>query len=230
MGAEMTQECVVLMGEAMCTPLFHNQFFVRSYQDWVDREADWSHVYDFHHRQLQHLQVFNRRDRWVLKTGAHLWGLEHLLAKYPDARIVFTHRDPVDSMTSYASLTTIVRRTSSDHVDPTEVAADWIPRLRDVLLHGMAVRAAGDYPDAAFFDMDFREFVRDQFGVVERIYAAFDLPMTDVAAERMQAFIAANPPGVHGVHSYAPEEYGIDPDMVRSEFRAYVDHFDVTPE
>jgi hypothetical protein len=230
MGAEMSQECVVLMGEAMCTPLFHNQFFVRSYQDWVDRDADWSHVYDFHVRQLQHLQVFNRRDRWVLKTGAHLWGLEHLLATYPDARIVFTHRDPVDSMTSYASLTTIVRRVSSDNVDPAEVAADWIPRLRDVLLHGMAVRTAADYPDAVFYDMDFRDFVGDQFGVVEKIYAAFDLPMTDAAAERMQTFISANPPGVHGVHSYAPEQYGIDPDVVRSEFRDYIDHFDVTPE
>jgi hypothetical protein len=230
MGAEMSQECVVLMGEAMCTPLFHNQFFVRSYQDWVDRDADWSHVYDFHVRQLQHLQVFNRRDRWVLKTGAHLWGLEHLLATYPDARIVFTHRDPVDSMTSYASLTTIVRRASSDHVDPAEVAADWIPRLRDVLLHGMAVRTAGDYPDAVFYDMDFRDFVGDQLGVVEKIYAAFDLPITDAAAQRMQTFVSANPPGVHGVHSYSPEQYGIDPDVVRSEFRDYIDHFDVTPE
>jgi hypothetical protein len=230
MGAEMSQECVVLMGEAMCTPLFHNQFFVRGYQDWVDHGADWSRVYAFHVRQLQHLQVFNRRDRWVLKTGAHLWGLEHLLATYPDARIVFTHRDPVDSMTSYASLTTIVRRASSDHVDPAEVAADWIPRLRDVLLHGIAVRAAAHHPDAIFFDVDFREFVRDQFGVVENIYAAFDLPMSDVAAERMQKFIAANPPGVHGVHSYTPDQYGIDPDAVRSEFREYIDHFDISRE
>ncbi len=36
MGAELSQECVVMMGEAMCTPLFHNQFRVPSYQDWVD--------------------------------------------------------------------------------------------------------------------------------------------------------------------------------------------------
>jgi aldehyde dehydrogenase (NAD+) len=28
-----------MMGEAMCTPLFHNQFRVPSYEDWVDGEA-----------------------------------------------------------------------------------------------------------------------------------------------------------------------------------------------
>ena len=59
MGAELSQECVVMMGEAMITPLFHNQFRVPSYQDWVDDEADFSAVYDFHHRQLQHIQAHN---------------------------------------------------------------------------------------------------------------------------------------------------------------------------
>ena len=230
LGAELTQECVTLMGESMCTPLFHNQFNVSSYQTWTDRDADWSNVYDFHLKQLQHMQAFNMQDRWVLKTGAHLWGLEHLLATYPDARIVFTHRDPVKSMTSYASLTTIVRSVGSDHVDPHQVAADWIPRLRDVLMHGVNVRKAQEYPDAIFYDMMFRDFITDQFGVITQIYDALGLPMTDEAARGMQAFIDANPPGVHGTHDYTPDQYGIDPAAVRAEFRDYIDHFDLPPE
>ena len=230
LGAELTQECVTLMGESMCTPLFHNQFNVSSYQDWIDSDADWSNVYDFHLQQLQHMQAFNMQDRWVLKTGAHLWGLEHLLATYPDARIVFTHRDPVKSMTSYASLTTIVRSVGSDHVDPKAVAADWTPRLRDVLMHGVNVRKAQEYPNAIFYDMMFRDFITDQFGVITQIYEALDLPMTDEAARAMQAFIDANPPGVHGTHDYQPDQYGIDPAAVRSEFREYIDHFDLPPE
>jgi len=230
LGAELTQECVTLMGESMCTPLFHNQFNVSTYQSWTDREADWSNVYAFHQKQLQHMQAFNMQDRWVLKTGAHLWGLEHLLATYPDARIVFTHRDPVKSMTSYASLTTIVRSVGSDHVDPVAVAADWTPRLRDVLMHGVNVRKAKDYPDAVFYDMMFRDFITDQFGVITQIYDALGLPMSDEAAGRMQAFIDANPPGVHGNHDYTPDQYGIDPTKVRSEFREYIEHFDLPPE
>ena len=81
----------------------------RRYEDWVDTDADWSAVYDFHRQQLQHLWWRKPGDRWMLKTGAHMWGLEQLLETYPDARIVFTHRDPVKSLTSYASLTTLVR-------------------------------------------------------------------------------------------------------------------------
>ncbi len=34
-----------------------------------------SAVYDFHRRQLQHLWWHKPGDRWMLKTGAHMWGL-----------------------------------------------------------------------------------------------------------------------------------------------------------
>ena len=230
MGAQLSQECVVMMGDTMCTPLFHNQFRVTAYQDWVDRAADWARVYDFHHKQLQHLQSRHRGARWVLKTGAHMWGLEHLLETYPDARIVFTHRDPVKSLTSYASLTALVRSMGSDHVDGLEIAADWNPRLRRALEHAMTVRHAKEYPDAVFYDMRFSEFIRDQFAVVAQIYEAFDLKMTDEAAARMKWFIADNPQGKHGIHRYSPEEYGIRPEVVRREFRPYIERFGLSPE
>jgi hypothetical protein len=230
MGAQLSQECVVMMGDAMCTPLFHNQFRVTTYQDWVDREGAWAEVYDFHYRQLQHLQSGHAGERWVLKTGAHMWGLEHLLRTYPDARIVFTHRDPVKSLTSYASLTALVRSMGSDTVDPFEVAADWNPRLKRALEHAIAVRGAKAYPEAVFYDMKFSDFIRDQFAVVQKIYAAFDLPMSAEAAARMKWFIADNPQGKHGIHRYSPEEYGIDPQVVRREFRPYIERFNLPPE
>jgi len=230
MGATLSQECVTMMGETMCTPLFHNQFRVPTYEDWVDQDADWSHVYSFHRRQLQHLQWHNHRDRWVLKTGAHMWGLEHLLRTYPDARIVFTHRDPVKSVTSYASLTALVRSKGSDEVDRFEVAEDWTARLKLVIERTMAVRNRGSYPQAIFYDMHFSDFVADQFAAVTDIYAALGLPMTDEAALRMKAFIADNPKGKHGLHLYTPEEYGIDPAVVRRDFRAYIEQFGLAPE
>ena len=230
MGARLSQECVTLMGEAMCTPLFHNQFRVPSYQDWVDLEADFGHVYDLHRQQLQHLQSRHKGDRWVLKTGAHMWGLEHLLAAYPDARIVFTHRDPVQSMTSYASLTSLVRTMGSDDVDRHEIARDWSARLCRVVGHALEVREAREYPEAIFYDMSFGDFVADQFGVVRKIYAAFGLSMSEEAEARMRAFVADNPKGKHGSHDYSPEEYGVDPVAVRREFGSYIDRFGLQTE
>ena len=231
MGARLTQECVVLMGEAMITPLFHNQFRVPTYMDWVDQEADFGPVYDFHLHQIQHLQSRGpAHDRWVLKTGAHMWGLEHLLRVYPDARIVFTHRDPVRSVTSYASLTTHVRRMTSDDVDPIEVAADWTPRLERVSTKTLQLRASQEFPQATFYDMFFTDFVADQFAAISDIYDALDLEMTDAAASAMKAFIADNPKGKHGLHLYQPEDYGLVPEQIREQFSDYIDHFGLSEE
>lgn len=230
MGARLTQECVAIMGETMCTPLFHCQFRVPSYQDWVDDEADFSRVYAFHRKQIQHLQSRHSGDRWVLKTGAHLWGLNHLLDTYPDARIVFTHRDPVDSMTSYASLTSLVRTMTSDSVDRVEVANDWTNRLQRIVARGMKVRASDRYPEAVFYDMHFPDFVADQFAVVEKIYDAFDLPMSADGAAQMKAFIRDNPKGKHGAHNYTPEEFGVDPKRVRHAFRDYIEAFQLSAD
>ncbi len=227
MGAQLSQECVTLMGDAMCTPLFHNQFRVNGYQDWVDYKADFAPVYDFHHKQLQHMQSGHMLDRWVLKTGAHMWGLEHLLATYPDARIVFTQRHPIKSLTSYASLTALVRTLGSDHVDKIEVAADWSVRLKNKLEHVWSVRMAKKYPDAIFLDVLFSDFVTNQFGVVERIYDAFGLPMSETGAAAMRKFIDENPPGVHGIHRYDPQEYGVRADAVNDIFRSYIERFDL---
>jgi hypothetical protein len=159
-----------------------------------------------------------------------MWGLEHLLATYPDARIVFTHRDPVESMTSYASLTSLVRTMGSDEVDRREIARDWTARLRRVVEHALEVREAREYPEAIFYDMQFGDFVSDQLGVVGEIYEALGLPMSEEGEARMRAFVADNPKGKHGSHDYSPEEYGVNPVTVRREFGHYIDRFGLQPE
>ena len=46
----------------------------------------------------------------------------------------------------------------------------------------------------------------------------------------MQAFIADNPKGKHGIHRYAPEEFGVEPAAVRRAFRNYIERFGLAPE
>ena len=133
-------------------------------------------------------------------------------------------------MTSYASLTALVRSMGSDEVDPIEIASDWTARIKRVLEHAIRVRSTSTYPDALFYDMHFLDFVSDQFTEVEKIYRAFDLPMTEAGADAMKTFIADNPKGKHGIHRYAPEEFGVVPEDIREQFRPYLERFQLAPE
>lgn len=229
MAARLAQECVVIFQHSFATPIFHNEFRVPTYADWIE-SCDWGPHYEFHRRQLQHLQWRCPGERWVLKSGGHMWGLEHMLATYPDARVVQTHRDPLKVAASFASLATLVRSMGSDDVDATEVAADWTPRLAKVMHHAIDVRDGGDHPDARFHDLQFETFVKDPFSAVERIYGEFELELSGDAADRMRAFIAANPQGKHGVHAYRASEYGLDPAVERQRFSRYIERFGVEVE
>ena len=134
------------------------------------------------------------------------------------------------SVTSFASLASHVYAGGSDEVDRYETASDWSRRLKLAIEHTMAVRDAGPYPDAVFYDMYFPDFVADQFACVEQIYDGLGLTMTAAGAERMQAFIADNPKGKHGSHTYTPQEYGLDPAQIRRELTSYIERFQLRPE
>src|SRR5204863_5282432 len=56
----------------------------------------------------------------------HMFALPTLLAVYPDALFVQTHRAPLDAMASVSSLITILRRVFSDAVDPLTVCLEAI--------------------------------------------------------------------------------------------------------
>ena len=156
--------------------IFSTTHYVPSYQAWLDR-ADLRWVYAAHRRQLQYLQWRCPAERWVLKSPGHLWALDALLAIYPDARIVQTHRDPLKVIASLANLIALLRSMSSDHIDRAAIGAEWTARLCDGMQRSMEVRDHLPPDTAPVFDMHFAEFIRDEIGMVRRIYDHFGLEL-----------------------------------------------------
>jgi hypothetical protein len=161
--------------------------------------------------------------RWVLKAPGHLFALKGLLERYPDARIVHTHRDPLRVMASMASHATVLRRAFSDKADPFKIAADWADRWARALDEFLAVRNRS--PEAQFLDVGFESIESDPLGTVERVYDFLGWPLTTEARNAMQSFLAANPKNKHGVHSYTLEEFGLSRATLTERFRSYCERF-----
>lgn len=226
MGAELPQECVAMTAHDFASVIFSTTHDVPSYQAWLDT-ADLRPVYAGHRRQLQYLQWKCPAERWALKSPGHLWALDALLHEYPDACVVQTHRDPLMVVASLASLVATLRGMASDHIDQAAIGAEWAARLADGLARTTAVRdhwPAGTPPP---FDMHFNEMMRDEIGMVRRIYAHFGWTLSALAAERMRAFLAANARDKHGTHRYTLAAAGLDEASERARFRSYVERFGV---
>ncbi len=227
MGARLPQECVAITQYELASLVWHTTHRVPSYQAWLDA-TDHRRLYSAHRRWLQYLQWKAPAPQWVLKSPGHLWTLDALLAEYPDACIVQTHRDPLRVIASLVSLICTLRSIATDDIDPLEVGADWTARLAAGLAHTMRVRAG--LPASRVFDVHFKDFMRDEIGMVRRLYAHFGRELSAEADARMRRFLADNRADKHGRHTYRLALGGLDERTERRRYAEYQQHHQIPSE
>ncbi|MBW2269218.1 MAG: sulfotransferase [Deltaproteobacteria bacterium] len=228
-GSLMPQECIVLTASEFMSIRFEMCFDVASYQEWLV-DQDMAPAYRWHRRFLQHLQSRCPGERWVLKSPGHLGPVDALLATYPDALIVQTHRDPLRVVPSVSSLEYCMRGVASDAVDPVAIGRQQLHLWSTLIDQGMRARAGRPDQAGQFLDLHFHEIVADPLGCVRRIYRHFDLELTSRAEARMHAFVAESPRAGHGVHDYSLARFGLDAEAVSQTFKSYRERFGVRPE
>ena len=90
------------MSPSFLSDQFDTMYNVPGYREWFLRQ-DLQPAYEVHRRFLQHLQERENGRRWILKAPTHMFALPTLLATYPDALFLQTHRAPLEAITSVSS-------------------------------------------------------------------------------------------------------------------------------
>ncbi|MFZ2241230.1 MAG: sulfotransferase [Gordonia amarae] len=228
MDARVGQECVRITASEFNSMIFSVQYRIPSYQRWWVHEADQAGAYAYHRVFLQHLQSGVPGD-WLLKSPAHMWHLDALLAEYPDALIVQTHRDPLNVMSSVAALTHHLRRMSSDESSITDCAAQAYEEITVGLDREMAWRSSGLIPEEQVVDVRFADFMADPWATIKGIYERLDRDLTDEADARMRRFLAEHP-GDGGAKRYTWSDTGLDAQQVRARVTGYQERYGVPTE
>jgi hypothetical protein len=230
MGARLAQECVRITGLEFLSFIFPTQYRVPTYSRWLLDEADVAPAYRWHRRFLQHLQSRHPASRWVLKSPGHIWHLEALLAEYPDALLVQTHRDPLRIIASIGSLVSTLRSMASDDVDQPATSAEFADYIIEGLDRSLEARLDGTVRADQVVDTQFASFMADPLATIGTIYDRLGLTLTAEAESRMRAFLADHAQDEHGGHRYTFAATGLDEAEIRARTRAYQEHFDVPSE
>lgn len=184
--------------------------------------------YRFHRLMLQVLQHEVPARPWALKSPVHLSRLPALFAVYPDARVIHTHRDPVKTVPSSVSAVATGRWLRSDHIDPVAVGASVGMGLRFILNGSVEQRPS--LPAGQVADLHYLDLLRDPVAAVAGAYEQLGLPFAADFPDRIRAYLAARPQDKHGVHRYAPADFGFDADELRRDFLPYTEGFGVEAE
>ncbi len=219
-------ECVMLFNHMFNSSALWTTFFVPTYMAWT-LEADPAPAYAWHERQLKLLQS-RHPGRWSLKAPQHSVTLEALRARYPDMKLIVTHRDPAVCAASTMSLTAFLHGNPSARRRPRESArfvADFIERCCTGLRE-----YADRHGDDAMIHVPYPELVADPMGVVQRIAAAADHALSPAALRAIGQQIAERGQHRYGVHRYAPEDYGFRREELDERFAGYRERFGVALE
>jgi hypothetical protein len=223
-GATLAEECVSLFMYDVRTLALETQAHVPSYARWLEK-ADMSPAYAQHCLALQTLQSRQPTERWILKTPNHLWHLDAMFAAYPDARVIWTHRDPGPVVTSLASLANAGQRLLTRRHDPRPTAEEWKRKCGFALNSAMAFddRTADGWCQHLHYD----DLMADPVEAVRGLYRHWGEEVGSLHARRMRAFLAQRPQDRFGHHRYDPADFGWTYAGLATEFRGYIDRYHV---
>jgi hypothetical protein len=224
-AVDAPEECTDIHAQVFQSLRFDTMYRVPSYNEWLQR-CGFLDAYRFHRRFLQHLDAQLPGRRWVLKSPDHLFALDDIRKVYPDARLVFVHRDPVCVLASVAKLTEVLRRPFARSIDRWEigrqVAASWADgseRMSRVSASGQSV-----------LHLHYRQIVSSPLDAVRAVYQHCGMVLTEDAEARMRIWLRVRANARRPSRNYNLTEFGLDPHVLRERFARYTDAFGVAVE
>jgi hypothetical protein len=200
---------------------------IPTYRDWIN-DQDWTPAYVYLKKLLQSLQWQKRqrgliRERWVLKTPGHLGYVDTLFSVFPGARVIQTHRDPLETIPSSASMNHALWKLYSEEEGSSDAGAQIQERLAWATRRCMESRER--LGDDRFVDVWFQDALREPIAEITRAYGIFGIEMTSDARESIEKWRTDHPRNERPAHDYALADYGLTEEGIKAAFSAYRTRF-----
>jgi len=222
------EEDILLLDLTMMSQTAEAVTNVPSYSAWLEKQ-DHQPAYAYLRDVLKTLSWMTPgKTHWILKSPHHAEHLATIFEVFPKATIIQTHRDPMKTMASCASLMTHAQALSSDRLDPRAIGQHWL--RKSLLMAENAASAREAHPSRTVVDIQFGNLMSDPEPRIRRIYQAHGAPLTDAGA--FAAISAAKTPKSKPPkrHVYALNDFGLDETTIRAAFADQVKRFGIAPE
>ena len=203
-------------------------FNIPDFALWL-ASSDMSESYAFHRRALQNY-THQRRSvgeeaQWLLKAPFHLFELEALIATYPDALFIQTHREPAQFMGSWCSLVNRIRNLSCESMLSEDLGVEQLEFMSRMLDSMVNFRTNHPELEDRWLDISFYDLVQSPMDLVAHIYDHFGWRLEEEAVAAMSAWREkqAAQRRTEKRHKYDLADFGLTRDKVDAAFSRYRD-------
>ena len=211
--AERPEECCLLMMHTFLSRHFYISWNVPAYADWLNQQ-DLKNTYQYYKDLLCLLTHKEEPLNLVLKDPMHLPSLNHLLSSFPDARFIWTHRDPATVISSYYSLSKSIKGSLSKKemiLGIEQLAKD--TRDADIVRH--------KNNESKFFDVPYNDLVFKTEDVIKNIFRFLEVEYDDHLIEKITQWKAENRQDKFGRHHHTLDSLGLNQDQIYQIFSYY---------
>jgi len=225
-SAIFPSECISVLSQDFKSMHWEALGRLPAYSEWI-WSADMTSAYDHHRRFLQVLQ-HAAPGPWNLKMPSHAMHIRYVLKAYPDARLVWTHRDPYTAVGSICSVIANVHLRTQDTPDEAWLGELYPRQLAEHARRIMQVRA--EIGHDRVYDLHYASTMRDAVGTMRDLYAWLGDEFTPQVEGAMTRWLQENPQGKWGKHAYKLDRYGLTKEFLEPLFADYLANYDVEAE
>lgn len=182
--------------------------------------------YALHRMMLQHIQYTRPPKRWVLK-GFHGRRLRALFDTYPDARIVWVHRDPVQVLASQIVAFGQINESLAGTLDWDQYAKNVIEGSR-ANFHAYLTDPLVE--DPRIHHVRYRDFVADPVATIGGFYNFAGVPFLATVEKAMRDYLVTNRGDRYGKFAYSTDVLPIPVQQLHDEFAPYRERFGIDIE
>jgi len=185
--------------------------------------------YRLHRAMLQQFQYNRPRKYWVLK-GFHGFRLQEFFDTYPDANLLWLHRDPVQVA---ASRTMMMADILDGIVGPIDLAVETKKHLEMTRASIANTMTNPMVDDPRILHIPYTDFITDPIATVGRYYAFCGRALTREAEASMRDYLAYNRGDRYGKFRYSTRlliDIGENLDDLKAEFAPFRARFGVSIE
>lgn len=179
--------------------------------------------YREYRRQLQLLFWQRPAGYPILKFPGHAWHLDALLELFPDARLVFTHRDPQQAIASFCSMVGEIRRVFHTPFDRAALGALLLDEVEIGLQRMLAVRRRLD--SSRYYDVAYPDLLAEPWRTVVAIHTHFGAPPPEAMKRAVGNWLERHPQHRHGFRKYDLAEFGLAPAQIAERLGFYRTQF-----
>jgi hypothetical protein len=225
--ADGPTECIFVMNQDFKALCWDAWMVTPRYSDWL-LQTDMHSAYAYHKLVLQILQS-KAPGTWSLKMPSHAVYIDTLLDTYPDARLIWAHRDPYRATASLCSIQVQPKgQMLGPKLDLRSIAPVSISQMRAHVVNSLRTRKR--IGAQRIYDLYYSDVMRDPIGEMRKLYAWTGEALTPETETRMRGWLDRNPQDRFGARPYSFEQFGLTKKQLEPIFDEYLATFEIELE